>query len=99
MDKINLNNIFSYHAPIGDQTNRYECIREAAKVFAQVILNLTPECEDQGVVIRKIREAVMTANASIALNETSESNDDHIDLDPTIIEIASEDNIKDDMEH
>lgn len=45
----------------------YRAIREAAKVFAATILEHSPKCDDQAVAIRKVREAVMSANASIAL--------------------------------
>lgn len=67
---INLDKIFTYHPPKGDQSNRYIIIREAAKDFADTILNNTPESEDQNMAILKIREAVMLANASIAINES-----------------------------
>ena len=61
-----LDHWFSYHKPEGDQGVRYEQIRSAARDFAQTILTLTPPSADQTVAIRKIREAVMIANASIA---------------------------------
>ena len=64
---MNIENVFSYHAPKGDQPQKYEAIRAAAKNFAQVIVDNTPSCADQTAALRKVREAVMTANASIAL--------------------------------
>lgn len=64
-DKIH--QIFTYHPPQGDQPARYERIREAAKVFALVLLENTPPCADQSAAIRHVRDAVMTANAAIAL--------------------------------
>lgn len=60
---------FTYHPPKGDQAARYEAIRNAAKEFAQLIADMTPSCPDQTVAIRHIRDAVMTANAAIAINE------------------------------
>jgi hypothetical protein len=57
---------FTYHAPTPDQFPKYNTMREAAKVFAQCIVDNTSAGPDQTVAIRKIREAVMTANASIA---------------------------------
>lgn len=60
-------NTFSYHAPKGDQPARYEAIRSAAKALALVIVANTPKSADQTASIRKLRESVMTANASIAL--------------------------------
>jgi len=64
-----LENLFSYHAPKGDQVERYNAIREAAKNFAEVIVDNTPKSADQTAAIRKVREAMMTANAAIACNE------------------------------
>lgn len=66
---IDLENLFRYHRPKGDQPERYERLRAAAKAFAQVILDTTPGGPDQTASIRKVREAVMTANASIAIGE------------------------------
>lgn len=64
---FDLDHIFSYHAPEETDVPRYEAIREAAKRFAKVIVANTPPCADQSDAIRKLREVVMTANASIAL--------------------------------
>ena len=64
-----LNNIFTYHPPRGNQTERYQEIRDAGHALAVVIHKCTPSCADQTAAIRKIREAVMTANAAIAINE------------------------------
>jgi hypothetical protein len=64
-----LDNIFMYHAPKGDQPARYEKLRAAAKQFAECVEDCCPPCYDRDVAIRKIREAVMTANSSIAIQE------------------------------
>ena len=61
-----LDNWFSYHAPIGDQAQRYERIRAAGKRMAEVLVAECPESADLSVAIRKIREAVYAGNASIA---------------------------------
>lgn len=68
MAKVDLDHVFSYHAPKGDQPARYEAIRAAARLFAGVVEEFTPEGADQTAAIRKIREATMTANAAIALD-------------------------------
>lgn len=60
---------FTYHPPVGDQGQRYVRLRDAAKGFALVIAECTPSCADQTAAIRKVREAVMTANAAIACNQ------------------------------
>ena len=57
---------FSYHAPEEEQILKYNELREAAKQFAQTIVRMTPAGPDQTVAVRKVREAVMTANAAIA---------------------------------
>jgi hypothetical protein len=67
MDKEQIDNIFSYHAPYGTQPERYHRIRSKAKELAIVIVENTPSSADQTAAIRKLRECVMTANASIAL--------------------------------
>lgn len=66
-DETWLNEVFSYHAPVAGQPEQYEEIRVAAKVFARAILKAAPPCADRTAALRKVREAVMTANASIAL--------------------------------
>ena len=69
MALYDLENWFSYHAPKGDQLERYAKIRAAAKVFAQVLVDTCPVGPDLSAAIRKVREATMTANASIATQE------------------------------
>lgn len=59
--------LFMYHPPKPEQLVKYEAIRNAAKNFAEIILDNTPACADQTAAIRKIREATMTANAAVAL--------------------------------
>lgn len=66
---IDLDNLFTYHPPKGDQVERYAKLREAGKALAQSILDNTPPSADQSAAIRHVREAVMTANAAIACNE------------------------------
>lgn len=64
-----LKNFFTYHAPKGDQAERYAKINAAALAFAIVIRDNTPACADQTAAIRQVREARMMANAAIACNE------------------------------
>jgi len=64
--RADINSWFSYHAPTEAQIVAYKEIRQVAKSFAEVVLRHTPISADQTAAIRKIREAVMTANASIA---------------------------------
>lgn len=60
---------FTYHAPFGNQAERYGQIRAAARVFAEYIAERTPISDERTLALRKIQEAVFWANASIAVNE------------------------------
>lgn len=64
---MDLDDIFTYHAPEPGQPEQYAAIRAAGKNLAAVILANTPRCADQTAAIRKVREACFTANAAIAL--------------------------------
>jgi hypothetical protein len=66
MDDKELVNMFTYHAPHGDQVLRYQEIRDAALTFARVVNANTKPSADQTAAIRKLSECVMTANKSIA---------------------------------
>lgn len=66
---MDINRTFQYHAPKGDQTVRYEEIRGCAKVLAEVITKLTPASREQSVALTNLQQAVMWANAAIAINE------------------------------
>lgn len=71
-DEELLNEIFKYHPPLDDATRlRYEALRGAARNFAQVILTNVPFGADRQAALRHVREAVMTANAAVALNGLS----------------------------
>ena len=61
-----LENWFTYHAPSPDQLTAYAKLRQSALDFAKAINDLVPDSADKTAAIRKVREAVMTANAAIA---------------------------------
>lgn len=63
-----IENWFTYHSPKAEQVPKYAAIRDAGKRLASVILDSTPPSADQTAAIRKVREAVATANAAIACN-------------------------------
>ena len=58
--------LFTYHSPTDSQKVAYLAIREAGKRLARAIDHHCPAGADRTAAVRKIREAVMTANASIA---------------------------------
>lgn len=64
-----IDNWFTYHSPTGNQPGRYELLRNKAKELANLIIENTPSSADQTAAIRKLRECVMTANASIACED------------------------------
>ena len=61
-----LDNFFTYHSPTAEQLPKYQAIRECGRILAKAIVDNTPPSADQTAAIRKVREAVMTANQSIA---------------------------------
>lgn len=63
-----LDNWFTYHAPDAEQQKKLIAIRTAAREFAGILVANTIPSADQSAAIRLLREAVMTANASIVLN-------------------------------
>jgi len=69
MDTKTLNNNFTYHAPKGDQTIRYEEIRSEGGGFAHLINKLCPDSREKSLAMTKLEEAVFWANAAIARNE------------------------------
>lgn len=61
-----LDDWFTYYPPEDNQVELYKLVRNAGRAFAEVIIASTPPCADQTAAVRKVREAVMTANAAIA---------------------------------
>ena len=68
-DLTTLDQLFTYHPPIGTQAERYAEISKAAKEFARTVILNAPEGPDRDAAVSKIIEARMLANATIALNE------------------------------
>ncbi len=64
-----LDHRYTYHAPKGDQVERYAAIRGAVRECAGVIVDLTPCSPEQARALNALDEAMMLANASIARNE------------------------------
>lgn len=60
---------FTYHAPTGDQPDRYQAIREGALSLALTIVALCPPSSERAAALQHLDEAVMQANASIARRE------------------------------
>ena len=69
MDVHQIANIFTYHKPFGDQPARYELLREEAGKLATLINELCPESREKSLALTTIQQAIMWANAAIAINE------------------------------
>jgi len=67
-----IDNSFTYHAPFGNQPDRYVLLRDSAKVLANLIIVHTPPSREQSLAITKLEEAIMWANKAIACNEFPE---------------------------
>jgi hypothetical protein len=61
--------VFTYHAPKGDQVQRYAALRAEAYSLACQIAELTPPGRERALALTKLEEAVFFANAAIARGE------------------------------
>ncbi len=68
-EQVELDNMFSYHAPMGNQVDRYGVIRAQGRQLARVILAYSRDSEERRQALFAVRAAVMWANAGIACNE------------------------------
>ena len=57
---------FTYHKPDEEDIQKYLEIRQMGLEMARTIASCCPDGPDKSAAIRKVREAVMTANAAIA---------------------------------
>lgn len=62
-----LEDIFSYHAPTPDQLPKYEAVNKAFLECAKVVNEIAPDGAGKTVAIRKLSDARMACNASVAL--------------------------------
>lgn len=71
MNAADLARRFMYHAPGDDQAGRdriaaHERIRAAGLAFAELLVDLVPDCADRARAIDAVDDAVMRANAGLA---------------------------------
>lgn len=64
-----IQNTFTYHKPFGTQQKRYEEIRECAKSLAHLFAASCPQSRETSLAFTNLQQAVMWANAAIAINE------------------------------
>jgi hypothetical protein len=60
--------VFSHHSATPEKLAHYEAVHQAAKGFAQVILQRVPNCADRDSVLHLLREASMLACSAISLD-------------------------------
>lgn len=68
-DTEEIENRFTYHAPVVDQVDRYSRMRNNAKMIAYVICDICPPSRERSLAITKLDEVVFWANAAIARNK------------------------------
>jgi hypothetical protein len=66
-EEIALKDVFTLQAPTEAAVERMKEVRLAGLDFATIITLNCPRSADRSAALRKIRESVFTANASIAL--------------------------------
>lgn len=66
-ERAAIDELFTYHKPTQDQIDSLALVRSKAKELADVIVMCCPRSADRSAAIRKLRDSVMTANASIVL--------------------------------
>jgi len=65
---LDLDNIYTYHAPKPGDPAKYEAIRGTAKVLATLINGECPDSREKSLAMTNLEEAVMWANEAIARN-------------------------------
>jgi hypothetical protein len=68
-ERARLLDVFTYHKPQGDQTQRYALLRASAYDLACLVSDLTPPGRERSLALTHIETAVMFANAAIARGE------------------------------
>jgi hypothetical protein len=60
--------VFSHHAATPEKLAHYQAIHDAAKAFAEVILQRVPDSSDRDGVLHLLREASMLACSAVSLD-------------------------------
>lgn len=70
MEREQIDEIFTYHAPRGTQAERYRVLRGAGRYLAHMIFANCPQSRERDLAITAVQQAIMWANASIAITES-----------------------------
>ena len=71
MTQQEIEDLFNYHSPTPDHNMKFTIVRNAVVKAALAIDSVCPPGADRTAAIRKLKEAHMTANASIILEGKS----------------------------
>jgi hypothetical protein len=66
MDSHELDIRFDYHAPDDGKISQHERTRNHIRAVAEWIDHTLPDCREKSIVMTKLEEAMMWANAAIA---------------------------------
>jgi len=68
MPKTTIDKAFTYHPPRPGQPLQYESLRQQARQLAESIVHNVPDSEERTQSLCRLREAIMWANAGIAIH-------------------------------
>jgi hypothetical protein len=66
MNKVDLDNRFTYHAPNPEQPQIYKSVRDQARDLVEYLDAVAPDGRELSLAVTHIEEAVFWANAAIA---------------------------------
>ncbi|SDP60485.1 hypothetical protein SAMN04487905_10611 [Actinopolyspora xinjiangensis] len=66
MQSDDIESRFTYHAPTDDRIEQHEQVRAEVRELAHRLNDTLPEGREKSVVMTKLEEALMWANAAIA---------------------------------
>lgn len=66
---LDLDKIYTYHAPKPGQPEKYQALRNKAKELAQLIVDSCPESRERSVALTNLETTIFWVNAGIARNE------------------------------
>lgn len=75
MTEADIERLFSFHPPEGDEAARYKAITAAARNLAETIVRVCPPGPETTLAIRSVARARMDANAAIAVRKRDGSQD------------------------
>lgn len=66
---LDLDKIYTYHAPKPGQPEKYQALRNKAKELAQLIIDSCPDSRERSVALTNLETTIFWVNAGIARNE------------------------------